>query len=225
MKKRARKPASAVPGKFVTEMFSYEGGRQVTVYVPPDPPEVIVFAGDGQGISKWGRMLEKVGVPSTMIVGAHGHPDEMLRLQEYSPGFAPERFAAHDQFFVEDVRRWTELRFGVALPPERTAVFGVSAGGELALALGLRHPDVYGAVLCASPGGGYKPPGVMPSPLPRTYLVAGTQEPFFLENATRWADALRSANADVVMYKRDGSHGGAFWQEEFPLMVAWAFRR
>jgi pimeloyl-ACP methyl ester carboxylesterase len=144
----------------------------------------------------------------------------LLRLQEYSPGFAPERFAAHDEFFVEDVRRWTELRFGVAVRPERTAVFGASAVGELALALGLRHPDVYGAVLCASPGGGYKP-GVMPSPLPRTYFVAGTQEPFFLERK----DALPGAHADVVMYERDGSHGGAFWQEEFPLMVAWAFRR
>jgi hypothetical protein len=103
LKKQARKPANAVSGKFVTEMLSYAGGRQVTVYVPPDPPEAIVFAGDGQRVSKWGRMLEKAHVPSTMIVGVHGLPDEMLRLQEYSPGFAPERFAAHDQFFVEDV--------------------------------------------------------------------------------------------------------------------------
>ena len=68
-----------------------------------------------------------------------------------SPGFDPERFAAHEQFFVEDVRRWARSRFGVALPAERTAVFGVSAGGELALAIGLWHPDVYGAVFCASP--------------------------------------------------------------------------
>jgi len=144
-----------------------------------------------------------------------------------APCAAPsgERFAAHEKFFVEDVRRWTESRFGVALPTERTAVFGVSAGGELALALGLRHPHVYGAVFCASPGGGYKPPSVMPSPLPRTYLVAGTQEPFFLGNARRWADALRDAGADVVMNERAGSHGGAFWREEFPLMVAWAFGR
>ena len=111
----------------------------------------------------------------------------------------------------------------MALPTQRTAVFGVSAGGELALALGLRHPQVYSAVLCASPGGGYKPPGIMPSPLPRTYLVAGTQEPFFLENARRWANALRDAGADVVMTERAGSHGDAFWGEEFPLMVAWAF--
>ena len=225
MKKQAQKPAGAASGKFVTEMFSFDGGRQVTVYVPPGPPEAIVFAGDGQRISKWGRMLEKADVPSTMIVGVHGLTDEMLRLQEYSPGFAPERFAAHDQFFVEDVRRWTALRFGVALPPERTAVLGASAGGELALAIGLRHPGVYGAVFCGSPGGGYRPPGVLPSPLPRTYLVAGTEEPFFLENARRWADALRGSHADVVMHERDGPHGGAFWQEEFPLMVAWAFRR
>jgi enterochelin esterase-like enzyme len=221
----AAKTAGAASGEFVTETFEYDGGRQVTVYVPPDAPEAIVFAGDGQGIPKWCRLLEKADVPSTMIVGVHRLTDEMQRLHEYSPGFDPARFAAHEKFFVEDVRRWTELRFDVALPAERTAVLGVSAGGELALALGLRHPDVYGAVFCASPGGGYKPPSVMPSPLPRIYLAGGTQEPFFLENARRWADALRDAGADVVMNERVGSHGGAFWREEFPLMVAWAFRR
>ena len=220
-------PARADPmaGELVTETFEYDGGRQVTVYVPPDPPEAVVFAGDGQLISQWGGFLEAADVPSTMIVGVHGLADETLRLHEYSPVFDAERFAAHEKFFVEDVRRWARSRFGVALPAERTAVFGVSAGGELALALGLRHPDIYGAIFCASPGGGYKPPGVMPSPIPRTYLVAGTQEPFFLENATRWADALRDAGADVVMTERVGSHGDAFWRGEFPLMVAWAFGR
>jgi hypothetical protein len=48
-------------------------------------------------------------------------------------------------------------------------------------------------------------------------------EPFFLENARRWATALRGAGAEVVMTERVGSHGDAFWREEFPLMVAWAF--
>jgi enterochelin esterase-like enzyme len=184
-------PTGAVSGEFVTATFEYDGGRQVTVYVPPDPPEAIVFAGDGQVISKLGRLLEKADIPSTMIVAVHGLTDETLRLHEYSPGFEPERFAAHEKFFVEEVRRCAESRFGVALPTERTAVFGVSAGGQLALALGLRHPHVYGAVFCASPGSGYKPLGVMPSPLPRAYLVAGTQEPFFLENA--WKVGGRAA--------------------------------
>src|SRR5580700_3618408 len=95
------KPTGAVFGEFVTETFEYDGGRQVTVYVPPDPPEAIVFAGDGQRISKWGRLLENANAPSTMIVGVHGLTEETLRLHEYSPGFEPERFAAHEKFFVK----------------------------------------------------------------------------------------------------------------------------
>ena len=216
---------SSIVGEFVTETFDYDGGRQVTVYVPPDPPAAVVFAGDGQVLSQWGGVLEAADVPSTLIVGVRRLADETLRLREYSPSFDPERFAAHERFFVEDVRRWTGSRFGVALPAGRTAVFGVSAGAELALALGLRYPDVYGAIFCASPGAGYRPPVVMPSLLPRAYFVAGTLEPFFRENTTRWAAALREAGADVVMTERVGSHGDAFWRQELPLMVAWAFGR
>jgi enterochelin esterase-like enzyme len=213
------------PISLVTETFDYDGGRDVTVYVPPEPPEAIVFAGDGQLIAPWGRLLEDADVSSTMIVGAHRVDDEMRRLHEYSPVFDAQRFAAHAKFFVEDVGQWVRSRFGVALPAERTAVFGVSAGAELALALGVRHPDIYGAVFAASPGAGFKPPQVMERSITRAYFVAGTLEPFFLENAARWATALRDAGADVVMTERVGSHGGVFWQEEFPLMVAWAFGR
>jgi enterochelin esterase-like enzyme len=216
---------SSIAGELITETFEYDGGRQVTVYVPPDPPGAVVYAADGQLIAPWGAALEAADVPSTMIVGVHRLADETLRLHEYSPGFDPARFAAHEQFFVEDVGGWARRRFGVALRTERTAVFGASAGGELALALGLRHPDRYGAVFCASPGGGFRPPGVMPSSIPRTYLVAGTLEPFFLENATRWAVALRDAGADVVMSERVAPHSRALWRAEFPLMVTWAFGR
>ena len=215
--------ADPITGEFVTETFDYNGGRQVTVYVPPEPPEAIVFAGDGQMISQWGGFLEAAGVPSTMIVGVHRVADETLRLHEYSPGFDPERFAAHERFFVEDIGAWVRARFGVTLSAERTAVFGVSAGGELALAIGLRHPDLYGAIFSGSPGAGYRPPYVMPTPLPRTYLVAGALEPFFLDNAARWAAALRDAAADVVMSERVAGHDDAMWRAEFPLMVAWAF--
>jgi len=214
-----------IAGQLVTEALDYDGGRLVTVYVPPDPPVAIVFAGDGQLISPWGGFLETAGAPPTMIVGAHRVADETLRLHEYSPGFSPEQFAAHERFFVEDVRAWTRARFGVSFNAPRTAVFGVSAGGELALALGLRHPDLYGAIFSGSPGAGYRPPDVMPAPLPRTYLVAGSLEPFFLANAARWEAALRAASADVVLSERVAGHDDAMWRAEFPLMVAWAFGR
>ena len=121
--------SSSITGELVTQRFDYDGGRPVTVYVPPVPPEAVVFAGDGQLISQWGGVLEAADVP----------------------------------------------------------------------------------------------PATMPDSLPRAYLVAGTLEPFFLENATRWAVALRNAGADVVMTERVGSHGDAFWRQELPLMVAWAF--
>jgi Ser/Thr protein kinase RdoA (MazF antagonist) len=225
-----KEPRSPAAGQLLTETLPFDGGRQVTVYVPPASPEAIVYAGDGQLIASWGYVLESANLPATMIIGVHRLDDEVRRIREYSPGEGvagstsdPARFAAHEMFFVDDVRRWVKSRFNVRLPAHRTAVYGVSAGAELALALGLRHPEIYGAVLCASPGRGYQPPAVMPSSLPRTYLVAGTQEPFFLENATRWANALRGAGADVVMTERAGTHGGPFWRAELPLMVAWAF--
>lgn len=210
----------------VSEVFGYDGGRRVTVYVPDGVPEAIVYAGDGELISQWGADLEAADVPRTIVVGVHhiDDEDEMARIREYAPSFDAERFAAHERFFVGEVRAWVRERFEVDPPVERTAVCGVSAGGELALALGLRHPDVYGAVLCASPGGGYQPPPQLPTRLPRTYLVAGTLEPFFRDNATRWAEALSAAGAEVVMVERTGDHGDPFWRAEFPPMVSWAFR-
>lgn len=217
---------SPVAGQLVTETLAYDGGRQVTAYAPAEPPAAVVYVGDGGWhTAALAEALEAAGAPCTMIVGVHGLPDDDGRLKEYSPAFDAERFAAHERFFVGDVRGWAQSRFGVALPADRTAVWGASLGGELAIALALRHPDIYGAAFSASPGGGYKPPTVMPSALPRVYLVAGTQEPFFLDNASRWANALRDAGADVVMMERDGPHGGGFWMEEFPLMVTWAFGR
>ena len=144
-------------------------------------------------------------------------------MTEYVPGFDTDRFEAHERFFVDEVPRWVADRFGVTSPVERTAVWGASLGAELALAVGLRHPDRYSAILAASPGAGYQPPPVLPDPVPPVYLVAGTDEPFFLGNAARWAAALQQASAEVVMLERTGGHGDAFWAHEFPLMVAWAF--
>jgi enterochelin esterase-like enzyme len=223
LKMRHRSSVAGIRGEFITETFDYDGGRQVTVYIPPDPPDAMVFAGDGQVLTSWAADLEGTDVPAVMLVGVHGLADETLRLHEYSPGFDPERFAAHETFLVRDVRGWVGTRFGAAFPAERTAVFGVSASAELALAMSLGHPQVFGAVFCASPGAGFQPPVEMPSQLPRAYIVAGTQEPFFLENATRWTSALANQGGDVVMEERAGSHGDAFWRREFPLMVEWAF--
>lgn len=212
-------------GELITETLDYNLSRKVTVYRPAAPVEAVVFAGDGELVAPWGEYAMDAGAPPTMVVGVHRLADEKLRLEEYSPNINPKRFAAHEAFFTKAVRPWVASRFGVNLPKSRTAMFGVSASGELALAMGLRHPDVYGAILCASPGAGYRPADALLTSSLRAYFVAGTSESFFRDNAERWAVALRDAGADVVMTEREGKHGGDFWRSEFPLMTAWAFAR
>jgi hypothetical protein len=77
--------AASGSGGLVTETLDYDGGRQVTVYVPTGAPEAIVFAGDGQVLAPWGEDLsEAIEVPTTMVVGVHRTADETLRLHEYS---------------------------------------------------------------------------------------------------------------------------------------------
>lgn len=210
-----------IAGQLITEALDH---REVTVYVPPRPVDAVVYAADGGWhTERLAETLDHHGVTSTMVVGVHGQPDDDGRLHEYVLGFDEERFAAHEAFFVSAVPTWVADRFGVAPPADRTAVWGASLGAELALAMGLRHPEVYSVVFASSPGGGFTPPPALPTPLPRAYLLAGDDEPFFAANATRWADALRDAGGDVILARRPGEHGGAFWHEELPAMLTWAF--
>ena len=210
-------------GELVSETFPFDGGRQVSVYVPTRPVETILYCGDGQLLPAWGSDLEREDLPSTMIVGVHRLANETLRLHEYSAKFDPARFKAHENFLIEDVRSRVSSRFGINLPAGRTVAYGVSASAELALALAVRHPDIFGAVFAASPGAGYRPVDEMLGAMPPTYLVAGTHESFFLDNARRWFDALRNKNRKVVLKERDAGHDDAMWRAELPKMLSWSF--
>lgn len=209
----------------VTETFAFDGGRQVTAYVPARPAEAVIYCGDGELVTAWGADIETDGLLATALVGVHRSADETVRLHEYSPGFDPALFARHEAFLVRDVRDWANASLGLALPRERSAILGVSAGGELALALGARHPDMFGAVLAASPGAGFRPSAATVRAMPPTYLIAGRQEPFFLENAQRWAEALQAHGTEMTMVVRDGGHDDTMWRAELPKMVEWAFSR
>ena len=72
---------SSDAGALVTETLAYDGGRPVTAYVPPEPPQAVVFAADGPLIARWGAFLnEAANLPPTMIVAAHRLADETERL-------------------------------------------------------------------------------------------------------------------------------------------------
>lgn len=212
--------------RLVTETLDYDNGRAVTAVVPGRAVESVVYVADGGWhTERLAQALDDAGHRSTLIVGVHGLDRDDDRLAEYVPGFDDQRFRDHEQFFVHQARAWTGTRLGVSLPCERTGVWGASLGAEFALAVGLGHPDIYGAVLAASPGAGFRPPDVWPDPLPRFSLVAGVDEPFFLDNAQRWAAALEATRATAALAERPGGHGDQFWYDEFPAMVSWAFPR
>ena len=64
---------TSVRGEFVTETFAFDGGRRATAYVPPEPPEAVVYTADGGWhIERLARALEDAAERSTMVVGVHG---------------------------------------------------------------------------------------------------------------------------------------------------------
>jgi hypothetical protein len=210
-------------GEFITETLEYDGGRQVTAYVPAKQPEAIVFLPVTVNESLNGVVCLKA--PRHRQRWSSAYTDRRMR-----PCVCTNILPSSIQLGSSHMRSSSWMVFVVGLNrgwasrcPRNGRLYWASPPGELALALGPRHPEVYGAIFCASPGAGYEPPAVMPNPPPRVYLVAGTQEPFFLMNATLWAEALRSAGADITMEQRVGTHGGMFCRDEFPRMLSWAF--
>lgn len=214
-------------GELITAELAHDGGRGVTLYTPAEPPAAVVFAADGGWHTE--RLVAALerdagSHPPIAIVGVSGRDDDDGRFAEYVPGVDSTRFDVHESFFLDDVPAWLSEQ-GVIPDPTRTAVWGASLGGEFALSMGVRHPDRFAAVFCASPGGGFRPDGNLANgeaPRP-AYFVAGEQEPFFAENAQRWFDAVGDAGGRTRMEVRPGDHGGAFWYDEFPTMVSWAF--
>ena len=64
-------------GELYTETLEYDGGRQVTAYVPRDPVEAVVFAADGGWhVSRLSEALEGANAQPTMVVGVHGLADD-----------------------------------------------------------------------------------------------------------------------------------------------------
>ena len=93
--------------------------RRMHVYVPPghDPRNRagVLYATDGRVSAELIEPLVLAGrIPLMVSVGvAFGEePDGDRRAQEYLPGFHPERFEAHRQFFVEEVPAWVEENWG-----------------------------------------------------------------------------------------------------------------
>jgi enterochelin esterase-like enzyme len=218
--------------------------RDLTVYLPPDydPIQVypVVYAADGQSVDGFATVLDPQivdgSVPAVIVVGVHSaeyegsteiyDPAQDLRAREYLLGSNPERFEAHEHFFVFEVSEWAEQTLSVSNNREERAVFGFSNGGAFAVTMGIRHPEQFGVVLAFSLGMGQEGLGTpewTADTAPRHYLVAGTLEPFEF-STERWVARLNRMGVEHVYREWVCGHDVVMWEEEFPSAIAWAFQ-
>lgn len=210
--------------------------RGLAVYVPPDHdpemPTPVVYAADGQMVPALASVLDPLiaagKVPKVLLVGVcnAGVASHDQRTREYVPGQDPERFAAHERFFMEEVTYWAEVALGASSDPNQRAVLGCSSGANFALEMGQRHAGLFGNVFAFSVGGRtVTPPLWEGGAPPRHYLVAGTLETGFAHRTRTWAAWLQAMGVEHRLEERVFGHDTTLWEEALPAAILWAFDR
>jgi enterochelin esterase-like enzyme len=226
--------------------------RALTVYVPPprgaEPIAHVVYMADGQSLAPYAAILDTLIVtrqlPRILVVGLHSDPSPIKpipgrpgeyeadgRSREYLPSVDSVRFAAHERLLLDEVLPYAERTYGAPTGAARRLTFGFSNGAAFAGAMGLSHPDLFGAVIAFSPGGGAKAFAAIPQSATRgrtgaaglrLYVSGGLYETGFRANARVLAELFQRTGAQVVLREPAGGHDEAIWQREFADAVRWA---
>jgi enterochelin esterase-like enzyme len=217
--------------------------RNIWLYLPPNHDAKkstrVVYLADGASVPGLARVLEPAilagRVPPVILVGAEpglsSGPDannisRNTRAQEYLPDVNPARFRAHETFFVEELRAWAESQLGASTKREDRVVNGFSNGGQFALQMGLRHPDVYAHVVAISTAGKTflltrSALGVVPADF---FLVAGTLEPY-IKQSRHFSTELQRAGARIKSNEWVSGHDVQVWVETLPSALEWVWAK
>jgi enterochelin esterase family protein len=165
------KPGTVVMERFESTLLKGNGAgdphvRTVPVYLPPSYedsrarryPVVFVLAGfssRGRSLlndSPWSPALD-LRMDALVAAGCGEMilvlPDCFTRYggSQYLDSTATGRYESH---LVEELVPWAEARFRTLPGHAHRGVAGRSSGGYGALTLGMKHPDIFGAVACHS---------------------------------------------------------------------------
>lgn len=228
--------SSELQGYYDTELFysaALDEIRLVSYYLPPNysfrSTYPVLYMTDGQALGAFAQvvepLIEKRIIPPMILVGVHSpydQPTRNRRAEEYILGLNNEAYLAHEQFFTETVRRWSELRLHASEDPAERAIMGFSNGAVFAGNTGVRKPDLYGQVIMFSQGD---------TPLinlrsqvtARYYLAAGTLEPQIHSLAQRFHFTLLLLDVESRFRQRISGHDFVFWQEELVHALQWMF--
>ena len=222
-------------------------GRTVTVYTPPGYrrdgplyPALLLF--DGK--------TYQTEIPVPVIL------DNLIDAKEIAPVIAvfidassPERRedeffgnAAYTSFVADELMPWAARQYRIAATSDRNLIGGLSAGGFAAAFIALRHPAVFGKVLCQSGafwwspnlangeerGGLIREYAAAPARNLKFFLEAGLFENDvvgvggqILEHNRHLRDVLRAKGYEVHYHEFPGGHDRMNWRASFPDALIW----
>ena len=194
--------------------------RDVTVLVPDDYrkrrrryPVLYLHDGAADWLGRGGlcSAIESAACPPFLTV----MPAPVNRTREYK---LDER---HLRFMTEDLVPWVDAHLRTRRDAAHRAVHGVSLGGLCAVALGLRHPEVFGAA--GGQGGAFwyarrrivREARSSAGCTTRFHLVCGRLDGNLDDNRAL-RDALTEAGIIHVYEEGRGKHSWPFWHRTLP---------
>ena len=173
---RAQAPDLVPHGRVVVDRMSapalHDPRRAVRVYLPPGYelaenaerryPVVYLLHGWPGGDSDWDRkgraaatldsMIADRRIPPVIAVMPSGRGDGLLGRSLYVNSH--DGRVRMEDFLAREVVAWVDSSFRTLADARDRGIIGLSDGGEAAMNLALKHPDVFGA--CASHSGGFR---------------------------------------------------------------------
>jgi len=224
--------------KFKSEILSAE--YPLSIYTPPNYDEAggrswLLIAFDG-GFRRMDATLDNLSaagkIPPVVVVGVQNLSSQTRRRDLN----CSETFA---NFLVRELVPWARKTYRIYDDPAHTIVGGISLGGKMAAYCGLKHPEVFGKVLCQSgtfiTGQEQRPPrAVWEDEAPGMLAMEFLQSPrlsleFYLEvgryettlpfspllETRRLRDVLRAKGYQVTYSEFMGGHNEVCWRGSF----------
>ena len=138
-------------------------------------------------------------------------------------GRSAERYS---DLIAGDLVRYVDANYRTIATRERRAIAGISLGGLGAAMLGLRHPDVFGAVGALS--GAVTASLIVDTskaPAPYLYVVCGTEDMFIAGNRAL-VTSLKAAGLPVEYHEVPGAgHTWSLWDAYMPAFIELVSKR
>jgi enterochelin esterase-like enzyme len=197
----------------------------VDVYLPPgfqrgQPlPVLWLLHGSGMDADQWFR-TGHVERYLDHLIAAHAIKPFVIVMPSGERGDAAYD-GASERFIAAELPLWLQSTYGLHPARARTAVAGMSLGGYGSVALAVRHPQQYGAVVALA---GWYPPELLAEVehakrLPETLLLrCGTRDDLLASNHDLVA-VLKKRHAAFDFAEEPGAHTFHFWSRQTALML------